>query len=301
MSVMGEYIGGIEAGGTTFRCAIARHPLDRVAEATIANGNPKETLHRVIEFFLLHPPISQLGLATFGPVSLDPANPDYGTLLETPKLKWQGINLNHKLAAAINVPVDIATDVSSAALAEYQYGQAQGEPVVAYVTVGTGIGGAILVNGDPIPQLKHSEMGHMLVPRQANDQFTGNCPYHHDCLEGMAAAPAIAARWQTAPESLPSNHPAWDLQAYYLATLCTHLLRLIAPSKILLGGGIMNAPGLLAKVHHHIHAQLSGYHTFNPTQLKTIVQLPSLAPDSGLIGALEQAHRRRAMEATEIV
>ncbi|NKB98470.1 MAG: ROK family protein [Pseudomonadales bacterium] len=301
MYVMGEYIGGIEAGGTTFRCAIARHPLDRIVEATIATGQPTETLRQVTEFFLGQSQISQLGLATFGPVSLDPRATNFGTLLDTPKLEWQGVNFRHELKSALDVPTHIETDVTGAAIAEYQYGRAQDEPVVAYVTVGTGIGGAILINGEPIPHLKHSEMGHIRVPRPSTDPFEGTCPFHNDCLEGLAAAPALTGRWQQDPKHLSHDHPAWDLQAYYLASLCTKLLRLVTPTKILLGGGIMNVSELLPKIHAQILVQLGGYHAFSPEQISTIVEMPALSPDSGLIGALELANRLRAKEAAEFV
>ena len=167
---------------------------------------------------------------------------------------------------------------------------------MAYVTVGTGIGGALMTAGKLNRQARHSEMGHIFVPRAVGDDFPGCCPSHKDCLEGLASAPAIAARWHTRPEDLSQEHPAWILQAHYLGHLCTHILRITAPARILIGGGIMAANGLIDRVREAVHGQMGDYHAYSPEALRDVIQPPSLAPDSGLVGALLLAERARSRE-----
>ena len=230
-------IGGVEAGGTTFRCAVAQSPQDILAETTIATRGPEETLEDVISFFAKHPSVQALGIASFGPLNLDLSDPGYGALADTPKLDWQGYPLLRRLRERLNVPAHLDTDVVAAGMAEYQLGCARGAASLVYITVGTGIGGAYLINGQPNPGLKHAEMGHIPVARAPDDDFPGCCPFHGDCLEGMASASAIFQRWQCPPEQLPKTHPAWRLEAYYLAGLCLVLMRTLAPHAIVLGGG----------------------------------------------------------------
>ncbi|RZO71260.1 MAG: ROK family protein [OM182 bacterium] len=279
-------IGGVEAGGTTFRCAVAQSPQDILAETTIATRGPEETLEDVISFFAKHPSVQALGIASFGPLNLDLSDPGYGTLADTPKLDWQGYPLLRRLRERLNVPAHLDTDVVAAGMAEYQLGCARGAASLVYITVGTGIGGAYLINGQPNPGLKHAEMGHIPVARAPDDDFPGCCPFHGDCLEGMASASAIFQRWQCPPEQLPKTHPAWRLEAYYLAGLCLVLMRTLAPHAIVLGGGVLQAPGLIEQVRDEVYHGLAGYHALSPEDLKRVILKPGLAPDSGLFGSL---------------
>lgn len=293
MPIMGEYIGAIEAGGTTFRCAIARHPLQRIDETTIHTTDPDTTLAQVDDFFRDHSRVSHAGIASFGPLCLDPTDPCFGSITDTPKLAWQNYPLLTRMREILGVPACIETDVTAAGIAEATYGHQPAKTTLVYITAGTGIGGAILQGGKPMEQLKHSEMGHVLVPRAHGDAFPGICPFHRDCLEGLASGPAMRERWQTAPEDLPPDHVAWQIEAHYLACLASNLIRTVAPERIIFGGGILAAPGLLEAVRRTTGQQLGDYHSIDPD---SVIQAPALEPDSGLVGALELAHRLRAKE-----
>ena len=301
MPDMGEYIGAVEAGGTTCRCAVALDPMNTIADQTITTRDPDRTLGDVLAFFAAQPPISHLGVGAFGPVLIDPDDPRDGTILNTPKTAWRNTPVKGLLQRALQVPVSIETDVGAAALAEAQFGGVRNSDTLAYATVGTGIGGALVTAGQLNPQSRHSEMGHIYVPRAATDKFPGCCPSHADCLEGLASAKAIAARWAAAPETLPADHPAWVLQAHYLGHLCTHILRIAAPARILIGGGVLNADGLIEKIRKAVLHQMGDYHAYTEAELHAVIARPTLAPDSGLIGALTLAHRARTQAERSLV
>ena len=285
--------GGVEAGGTTFRCAVGPHPLRPAETVTIPTRGPEATLREVAAFFAGQPPVQCVGIASFGPVGLGENADQYGRLLETPKVAWQGFPILGFLQDAIGRPCVIDTDVTAAALAEHRYGAGKGQDALVYVTVGTGVGAAYLVDGRPPPARFHAEMGHCLIPhdRQA-DSFTGMCPFHGDCLEGLASATAVAARWRAAPEELPDDHPAWALEASYLAAFCVNLVRVLAPRRILLGGGLLQRPSLLELTRTAFRQGMGGYHDVPAREVQTLIAAPALAPDAGLIGALLLAHSR---------
>ena len=287
-----DLIGGVEAGGTTFRCGVGASPLDLRASTTINTTTPEETLAAVINFFRSQDDISSLGIASFGPVNLDSHSPHYGEIQDTPKPGWQATPLLRTLAQALDVPVSIHTDVVAAAMAEHRYGAARGLRNVVYVTVGTGIGAGLLIDGEPAPCLIHSEMGHILIPRlSADTDFDGICPYHDHCIEGFASAPAIRARWGRAPHELPPAHEAWRLQATYLGTFCCNLIRTIAPERILLGGGVMQASGLIEEVQLRFAEAMAGYHSVSEQVIKEIIVKPELGTEAGLTGAMLLAER----------
>ena len=288
---MSTLLGAVEAGGTTFRCATG-HGGQLLDAATIPTTTPAITLDQVVEFFKAQAPVAALGVASFGPVNVDPAAASYGTLLDTPKIAWQGTDLLGTLRRALKVPAALHTDVVAAGLAEHRLGAGRGCDSLVYVTVGTGIGGAVIQHGEPAPGRFHAEMGHILVPREPGDsEFAGLCPFHGDCLEGLASAPAIAARWGRAAHELPAEHPAWKLQAGYLATLCVNLTRSIAPYRILLGGGVMRVPGLLDRIRLEFSARMAGYHSVAEHELADLLPVPQLEPEAGLVGALLLAER----------
>lgn len=275
-------VGGVEAGGTKFVCAIGRE-REIIEQTRIATTTPAETLAAVIAYFKPHAPRA-LGVASFGPIDLDPRSPSYGFITTTPKPGWAHTDVVGPLARALEVTVAFETDVNAAALAEQRWGAAREAASVVYVTVGTGIGGGAVVNGRPIHGLVHPEMGHARIPHdRAADPFPGACPHHGDCWEGLAAAPALAARWGHPPETLPDDHPAWDLEAHYLALGLVNVILTLSPDRVVLGGGVMSRARLLERVRAHVGELLAGY-----VRSAEIVA-PGLGERSGVLGALALA------------
>ncbi len=249
---MTELRGAVELGGTKVIAAVGRAGEEPLARERIPTTDPGETLDRVVGFFRARAAegrsISALGVGCFGPVDLDPDSPRWGFITSTPKLRWQGTDVAGTLGRALGVPVGFDTDVNAAALAEYRLGAARGLDPAVYLTVGTGIGGGAVVNGKLLHGSAHPEMGHMLVSRRGDDAFQGSCPFHGSCWEGMASGPAVEARWGRRGEDLSPGHPAWDLEAWYLAQGIVNLLMVLSPRAVILGGGIAQVPGLIDRV-----------------------------------------------------
>jgi len=249
--------GAIEAGGTKFMLAVGEDPLRLEQVTRIETSNePAETMAAVIEYFRRAGPVEALGVATFGPVDFAS-----GRITTTPKLAWRDYPLRGVLEQELGLRVGFDTDVNGAALAEARCGAGQGIEDLVYFTVGTGIGGGALVGGRLVHGLMHSEMGHLLVRRAAEEApgFAGVCPYHGDCLEGMASGPAMEARWGHRAETLPANHPAWRVEADYLAQACVNAACVLSPRVIVLGGGVMEQPQLLEMIRARVTEYANGY------------------------------------------
>ncbi|HET6569429.1 MAG TPA: ROK family protein, partial [Rhodothermales bacterium] len=252
--------GGIEAGGTKFICAVGTGPDDLRRIEQIPTTTPAETFSRVVAFFRSSPaPLAAIGIGSFGPVDPDPASPTFGHITTTPKPGWADTDFAGAIRDALNVPVAFDTDVNAAALGEYTWGAAQGLDTFLYLTVGTGIGGGGLVNNTPLHGLIHPEMGHVMVPRAPGDDVPGTCPYHGDCLEGMASGPALEARWGTKAEDLPPDHQAWAFEAHYLAHALASYVYVLSPRRIILGGGVMKQGHLFPMVRQRLLDVLNGY------------------------------------------
>jgi fructokinase len=283
-------LGGIEAGGSKFVCAVGTGAGALGAELRIPTTSPAETLPRAIAFFeaeAARTPLAALGIASFGPVDLDPASATWGWITSTPKPGWTDIELAGAFRRALGVPVGFDTDVNGAALAEQRWGALRGSDPGVYLTVGTGIGGGAIVNGRPLHGALHPEMGHLRVPRDARDSFAGACPYHGDCLEGLASAEAMRRRWRAAPEALPSEHPAWELEATYLALGLAAVVALLSPQRIVLGGGVTGEPTLLPRVRARLRPLLGGYLRAPAlVDLDAYVVAPALGQQAGVLGAL---------------
>ncbi len=276
-------VGGIEAGGTKFVCAVGSGPddLDAVEIPTTAPG---QTLARVIEFFKTREPVERIGIGSFGPIDPLPQSATFGFITSTPKPAWRNFDLAGAVGNALPVKVAFDTDVNAAALGEYRWGAAQGLDTFLYLTVGTGVGGGGLVNGRLMHGLRHPEIGHMRVPHdQALDPFPGNCPFHGDCLEGLAAAPAIEHRWGQPAHALPANHPAWKLEAHYLALAIANLTFVVSPQRIVLGGGVMRRAELYPMIGDKVAEFLNGY-----AAAPGIVP-PLLGGRAGVLGAIALA------------
>lgn len=268
-------LGGIEAGGTKFVCGIGSGP-ESLKSAVVPTTSPESTIASVIRFFEREELVAGLGIASFGPIDRN-----RGRITSTPKSAWRDYDLAGALRNALGVPVGFDTDVNAAALAEARWGAGRGLTDLVYLTVGTGIGGGAIVNGGLLHGAAHPEMGHVRVPHDwAYDPFPGCCPYHGDCLEGLASGPAIQARWATAPESLPPEHPAWRLEGHYLALAAANLTCTLRPQRILLGGGVMQQAHLFDLIRGEIRELLNEYMPA-PDLLP-----PQLGARAGVLGAL---------------
>jgi fructokinase len=276
-------LGGIEAGGSKFVCAAGSSPED-VQVSEFPTTTPAETMARVAEFFYAREPVAAIGIASFGPIDPDLESPTFGYITSTPKLGWRNFDFAGTVHRALGTPIAFDTDVNAAAVAESRWGAARGLHSFLYVTVGTGLGGGALVNGRLLHGRLHPEMGHIRVPHDCvRDPFPGNCPYHGDCLEGLAAGPAIQARWGKAGHLLPDDHPAWDLEAEYLALGIVTWTCTLSPQRVILGGGIMQRQQLVAKLSVRVAQLLNGY--LEPPEIVP----PELGARAGVLGAIALA------------
>jgi fructokinase len=276
-------LGGIEAGGTRWTCAVADGGGDLTRVESFATTTPAATIDRAIDFFAAVPDLEALGVGCFGPVEVNPASPRWGTITTTPKPGWADTDVVGPLAAGLGVPIALDTDVDAAAVGEWRHGAARGLETFCYVTVGTGIGGGVFANGRPVHGLLHPELGHMRVPHdRARDPFPGSCPYHGDCLEGLASGTALRARWGRPGEELTAPE-VWELEAEYLALGLMNVVLVTAAERIIIGGGVSGAPGLLPLVRTREH--LAGYLDVPQlnSDLDAYVVPPALGPHSGAI------------------
>lgn len=285
-------LGAIEAGGTKYVCAVAKDPANPLLESRIPTGDPHETVAKALAFFReaasVHGPVRSLGIGTFGPARVDPSSPDFGTILTTPKPGWSGFPLVDSLRKGLGsaFPIAFETDVNAAAVGESIHGAARGVRRVAYVTIGTGIGGGFLEDGRLLHGRLHPEIGHFAVPDldAALGKSTQVCPFHESCLEGRASGPAIAARWGKPGHELPDDHPAWQLEAEYLAIACQQLTAAWSPDLILLGGGVSQKSGLIARVREAFVRRAGSYWDLPPVD--EYIRLPELDQKAGIVGSL---------------
>ena len=287
--------GAIEAGGTKFVCAVGTGPDDVRAQARFPTTTPQETLGRCIDFFRAQPKLEALGIGCFGPIELRRHAPHYGFVTSTPKVGWAHADVVGPLHEALGLPVGFDTDVNGAVLGEARWGAARGFESAVYVTIGTGIGGGALIGGGVVHGLVHPEMGHLLVPREHDDlQFAGACPFHGArCWEGVASGTAIAHRWGRPAETLPDQHPAWDLEARYIASALSTLVLVLSPERVILGGGVMQAEQLLPLVRKHLLSSLGSYVQADAvlSGIDQYVVAPQLGQQAGIAGALVLAER----------
>lgn len=284
--------GGIEAGGTKFVLALGSLSGEIVARHSLPTGHPDETLAKVADWFEGHGGVSALGIASFGPVDLNPHSPLWGHITKTPKPGWSQCDLVGFFARRWAIPIGFDTDVNAAALAEAA-AVGDASATLAYVTIGTGIGGGLVIAGQAVHGAAHPEMGHIYPRRPDVDRsFAGVCPYHGDCLEGLASGPAIVARWRASLSDLPPDHVGHQVIADYLAQLCHALFAMSAVETVVLGGGVMNTPGLLARVQARA-AALDGQYL--PGRARHCIRAPLLGNDAGVCGALILGQRAAAL------
>ena len=289
--------GGVEAGGTKFVCAVGTGPDDLRAEVRFPTTTPEESIGQAIQFFRQHQrkePVAAIGIASFGPLDPNPDSPTCGYITSTPKPGWAHTNFAGTIRQALGVPVGFDTDVNAAALSEYRWGAAQGLDTFIYLTVGTGIGGGGIVNGKPIHGLIHPEMGHIRIPHDwEHDPYAGSCPYHGDCLEGLAAGPALEERWGQRAETLPADHPAWPLEANYLALGLVNFICTLSPQRIIVGGGVMQQPQLFPLVRRRVQELLNDYLQVPAItdRVDDYIVPPALGDRAGVLGAIALAQQ----------
>jgi fructokinase len=288
--------GGIEAGGTKWVCAVGNGPSDVRGTTTFPTTAPDETIARAAEFFAGNGSLVAVGIGSFGPIDPRRSSRSFGFITTTPKPGWAQTDVAGRLEELLDVPVAFDTDVNAAALGEQRWGAAVGLDSFCYVTVGTGIGGGVVVNGRLVHGLLHPELGHMRIPHdRVADPFPGSCPYHGDCLEGLASGEAMRQRWGQDAQQLDGDAP-WQLEAEYVALGLVNVVCALSPKRIILGGGVMKEPTLLARVRERLRELLAGY--FDAAELRDeigdFVVPPGLGDDAGVLGAIALAQEAAA-------
>jgi fructokinase len=285
--------GGIEAGGTKWICAIADRPGQLSATKTFPTTTPAETVSAATRFFAEDGPVDVVGVGSFGPVDIRPDSPTWGSITTTPKAGWADTDIVAALGSALGVPIALDTDVNAAALGEWRWGAAAGLETFCYITVGTGVGGGVVANGRVLHGLLHPEFGHMRIPHdRARDPFDGICPYHGDCLEGLASGEAIRQRWGRPGQEL-AGPAAWQIEAEYLALALVNVVCVLSPQRIIVGGGVARQPSLLPLARRRLRELLAGYlrapELTDPEAVDRFIVPPRLGGNAGVIGAIELA------------
>lgn len=282
---------GIELGGTKTVVATGDRDGNLIEEFRYPTTNPRDTLAVAVEWIRRRGIPDALGVAAFGPVMLAGSGDECGRMLATPKPGWEGFSISAFLRAELpDCRCVIETDVNAAALAESRSGAARGLEDVVYITIGTGIGAGILTGGRLVHGALHPEFGHLKVPRFPGDDFAGACRFHCDCLEGLASGPAIASRWGAEASSLPSSHEAWEMEAWYLAHGVLALTAIVAPSRVVIGGGVSQAEGFCGRVQTTFRQLAAGY--FINAEVADYIVAPALGQQAGICGALLLAASR---------
>ncbi len=280
-------IAAIEAGGTKFICGIGNEKGEIFEKISIPTTVPEETMKKVIEYFK-EKEFEAMGIGSFGPIDPVKSSETYGCISKTPKPHWSDYNIVGELKKNFNVPMEFDTDVNGAALGESLWGAGKGLNNVMYITVGTGIGAGAVVNGKMLQGLTHPEMGHISIKRNENDKYKGKCPFHSDCLEGLASGPAIEERWGEKGYNLEDKNEVWELEAYYLAQALVNYILILSPERIIMGGGVMKQKHMFPLIRKNVKEFLNGYvHKKEILEdIDNYIVYPGLEENSGLIGSL---------------
>jgi len=284
-------LGGLEARGSKMICAVGTEDGVLLDQTIIPTRGPKETMEDVIAYFR-DKEIEALGIASFGPVDIHKDSDTYGYILDTPKEAWQHFNLLGTIRDALQVPVELETDMNGACLGELTFGCAKGLDSVVYVSIGTGIGAGIAVNGQLLHGMIHPEAGHMLLRRHPRDGYEGSCPFHATCFEGLASGPAIAERWGRPAEELHNNATVWEMESHYIAQAMVNLILIMSPRVIILGGGVMKNEALFPMIRKRVKKILNGYLDRDEMRdLDKYIVPASLKGNQGVLGCIELARR----------
>ncbi|HEY9153470.1 MAG TPA: ROK family protein [Anaerolineales bacterium] len=290
-----ELYGGIEAGGTKFVCAVGNGPENIVERTRINTTSPDETFQKVIQFFqpyTIAGKIISIGIGCFGPLDLNPDSPTYGFITSTPKPRWGNADVLGTIQRALEVKAAIDTDVNAAALGEFRWGAGQACDPLLYLTIGTGIGGGYIKDGKTLIGLHHPEMGHIRIPHDLKrDPFSGGCPFHGDCFEGLASGPAIEKRFGARGETIRDDDPYWDIEADYITSALSNYILILSPKRIILGGGIMERKFLFPLLRRKVLETLNGYVESKSLSqnIDEYIVPPGLGNQSGSLGAIALA------------
>lgn len=282
--------GALEAGGTKMVCGIGDETGAILEQISIPTTTPQETIPKLLDYFK-QKDIKALGIGAFGPVDVNKESSHYGYILDTPKLDWRNFDLVGSIQKELDIPIGLDTDVNASCLGEMTFGCAKGLDSVVYITIGTGIGAGISVNGKLLHGMLHPEAGHILLKPEETDTYKGKCPYHGTCFEGMASGPAIEERWGKKAIELVEKQEVWELEAYYIAqALMTYILTL-SPRKIILGGGVMHQTQLFPLIREKVLENLNGYiKTKELIDIDHYIVPCSLHDNQGIMGCLQLAH-----------
>jgi len=286
-------LGALEAGGTKMVCAIGDETGKVLERISIPTKTPEETMPEMISYFK-EKNIEALGIGCFGPIDPDLKSETYGYITSTPKLAWQNFNIVGAFKEALGVPVGFDTDVNASALGEATFGITKGLDCSMYLTVGTGIGAGIFINGELLHGMMHPEAGHILLKLHPEDTYAGKCPFHGNCFEGLAAGPAIEERWGKKAAELTDNEKVWEIEAFYIAQALVNYTMIFSPQRIVLGGGVMHQEQLFPLIRKKTSEYLNGYiKTKQLENMDTYIVPPSLNDNQGVLGCLmlaQQAH-----------
>ena len=284
-------LGALEAGGTKMVCAIGDESGKIYEQVSIPTETPEITMPKLISYFEERK-IEALGIGCFGPIDPDKKSETYGYITSTPKLAWADYNIVGTMEKSLMIPVGFDTDVNGSVLGEVTFGQAKGKKCVVYVTIGTGVGAGIYIERKLLHGMLHPEAGHILLTQRQDDTYEGTCPYHKTCLEGLAAGPAIEARWGRKAVELKDDARVWDLEAYYIAQAIVNYILILSPQMIILGGGVMHQEQLFPKIRSYVKKMMNGYiKTKEMADLDHYIVPASLHDDQGIMGALELGRR----------
>lgn len=284
-------LGALEAGGTKMVCAIGNEKGEIFEQISIPTRTPETTVPEMIDYFR-EKKVEALGIGCFGPIDPNRSSGTYGYITSTPKLAWADYNMVGAFEEALGCPVGFDTDVNGSVLGEVTFGQAKGKSCVIYITIGTGVGAGIYIEGKLLHGMLHPEAGHVLIQKRSSDTFEGKCPYHKNCLEGLAAGPAIKERWGQDAVQLKNRMEVWDLEAYYIAQALTGYILTLSPQLIILGGGVMHQEQLFPLIRSHVKEMLNGYiKTRELADLEHYIVPASLHDDQGIMGCLELGRR----------
>jgi fructokinase len=303
LKAISKLFGGVETGGTWCVCALGNGPDELAAHERFPTTSPEETLDRIVKFFRAHPAPAAIGIGSFGPVDVAPDSPTWGQVTTTPKPGWQRTAVATVIQERLGVPVSFDTDVNAAALGEQRWGAGRDAASFCYLTIGTGIGAGLVIDGRLLHGLVHPEVGHMRIPHdRRRDPFHGTCPAHGDCWEGLASGPAVAERWNALPRELPDDHPAWPLEAEYVALGVLSIVFVVSPHRVIIGGGVLDRPLLLPLIRTRLR-ELVGNHLDTPLlgdDIDSYLVAPGLGDDAGVLGAiaLAQLASQRSASAT---
>ena len=280
-------IGGIEAGGTKMVCGIGDEKGNLIDRAVFPTRQPEETFKDIIDYFKKYD-IQALGIGSFGPIDLNRKSETYGYITTTPKQGWANCNIVGTMKEALQVPIGFDTDVNGAVLGEAAWGAAKDCETAIYITIGTGVGVGVYVNGGLLHGLIHPEAGHALLSRHPKDQYKGSCPFHANCVEALASGPAIKERWGAPAEELTEKTEVWELEAYYIAQALTNYILTYSPEKVILWGGVMHQNQMFFMVRKNVQEMLNGYlkHTMIEDRIEHYIVPPELKDNAGILGAI---------------